>query len=98
VARILSSGFLVFLGNASYAMYILHAPITSWMRAFWKYVLVEIPEGGVFIACYAAAVVVVSSVVYEFYEEPLHRSLKKRLGARFAGTVTRPDEVRAAHA
>ena len=82
VARVLSSKTLVFLGNASYSMYILHAPIASWMHILWRDAFLAIPEGPLFVACYTAAVVLASCAVYKFFEEPLNRFLKRRLMAR----------------
>lgn len=82
-ARVLSCEALVFLGNASYSLYILHAPVASWMRMFWKYILGAPPEGGVFVLCYTGVVVAVSGLAFKVFEEPLHRCLRKRLSARF---------------
>lgn len=84
IARFLSTDVLVFLGNASYSMYILHAPIGAWMEAVWKHIFYAVPDGGVFVTLYAAAVVTTSCVVYKCFEEPLNRTLKQRITARLA--------------
>lgn len=79
LARWLSTAALVFLGNASYSMYILHVPVASWLSVVWKRVLQLEPEGTLWLAAYLVAVVAISSFVYKAVEEPLHYRLKRLL-------------------
>jgi peptidoglycan/LPS O-acetylase OafA/YrhL len=66
----LSNKVLVFLGKASYAEYLLHFPIRMAFVAFgvrWNPAQVLI---------YFVAVMGVSGIVFQFYEEPLQRTLR----------------------
>jgi peptidoglycan/LPS O-acetylase OafA/YrhL len=69
-ARVFSGAVTVFLGKASYAMYILHVPVI-WWYARWS-------RSGV-AAVYVALVVGISVTVYRFFEEPANRFLRSRL-------------------
>ncbi len=79
LARWLSSGGIVFLGNASYSMYILHVPIYGWMSICWRRILLLETTGPLWHAAYISTVVLISSLVYKAVEEPLHYSLKRKL-------------------
>ncbi len=81
LARVLAVSPLVFLGNASYAMYILHFPIGEWLLLAEKALALDF-EGLGFVAFYTFAVVVGSSLFYKFAEEPLHHKLRKALAVR----------------
>lgn len=64
-ARLLSTAPAVYLGKASYAMYILHVPLLWWM-ARWHYSpLLSL-----------AVLILVPALVYRFYEEPLNRRIR----------------------
>jgi peptidoglycan/LPS O-acetylase OafA/YrhL len=68
--RPLSGAVTVFLGKASYAMYILHVPV------FWWYArLAAKPQPLVYVAIVIAA----SALVYRFFEEPANRWLRARI-------------------
>jgi peptidoglycan/LPS O-acetylase OafA/YrhL len=79
LVRLLSAPAVVFLGNASYSMYILHAPIYTWLKLFFKWVLVLPADGWVWFVCYLIAVCIAASVFYRLVEEPLHQWLRRRL-------------------
>jgi peptidoglycan/LPS O-acetylase OafA/YrhL len=79
VARFLSTGPLVFLGNASYSMYILHVPLSLFLMVFVKHILALVPAGLGWVGVYSGTVVAVSCVVYKFVEEPANRYLKGKL-------------------
>jgi peptidoglycan/LPS O-acetylase OafA/YrhL len=70
-SRVLSASWLVFLGKASYAEYLLHFPVRAAFDAKLGYVWS--PLTGV---AYLVAVLVVSATVYQFYEEPTQRRLR----------------------
>ena len=82
LAALLSTSPLVFLGNASYSIYILHAPIAFWMSALWRHVFHLQPDGIPYVLPYCAVVLAISVLVYTKYEEPLNRVLKRRMGSR----------------
>jgi peptidoglycan/LPS O-acetylase OafA/YrhL len=67
VARALSTRVMVFLGQASYGMYILHIPILWWYLR-WSHTFSP--------ALYIGIVIAVSSVVYAVFEEPANRKLR----------------------
>lgn len=66
-ARTLSSPLAVYLGKASYAMYILHIPILWWMNRW-------VPHHSP--AVYLLAVILVSSLVYRYFENPISRYIR----------------------
>ena len=66
--RGLSGSVLVYLGKASYAMYILHVPVMWWY----------LRESRTFSpALYVAIVIAVSAIVYAVVEEPANRMLRQ---------------------
>jgi peptidoglycan/LPS O-acetylase OafA/YrhL len=81
-SRFLSTSPLVFLGNASYAMYIMHVPLLFWMNAIAMRLFGLKPAGLRWMLCYVAVVVCVSSVLFKFLEQPANRILKMRLSPR----------------
>jgi peptidoglycan/LPS O-acetylase OafA/YrhL len=82
-SRILSHPWLVLLGEASYALYILHIPVWMW----WYYAITQrtdIPIAADFIL-YLALVVSVSVLLYKYIERPARRwllAMPARLGTR----------------
>ena len=73
-ARALSTRGAVYLGKASYAMYILHVPLLWWYLRMGR---------GFSPALYIAAVIAVSAAVYRLIEEPANRYLRSRLEVSF---------------
>jgi peptidoglycan/LPS O-acetylase OafA/YrhL len=71
VARALSTRPFVFLGKASYAMYILHIPILWWAVAWPGFAVRYL---------YVAFVVAVSCAVYAYFEEPANRFVRSIAG------------------
>ena len=71
-ARGLSTPVAVYLGKASYAMYILHVPMLWWYLRWWKTFSAPL---------YLGLVIGVSALVYRFIEEPANRYLRSRVQA-----------------
>ena len=67
IARILSARPIVYLGKASYGMYILHIPILWWAIGWSSFAVRYL---------YVAFVVAVSCVVFAVFEEPANRFLR----------------------
>ena len=83
LARLLSVRPLVFLGNASYALYILHVPVSVWMGYIGKRLFsTTLEESGGATALYIVVVVCLSSIVFKLIEEPANHFLKKLLFSR----------------
>jgi peptidoglycan/LPS O-acetylase OafA/YrhL len=70
VARALGGRLAVYLGKASYAMYILHVPLLWWYLRWTRDASASI---------FLAAVIAVSALVYRFIEEPANRWLRGRI-------------------
>jgi peptidoglycan/LPS O-acetylase OafA/YrhL len=83
LSRGLATPLAVFLGNASFALYMIHQPLT--LRAGYLARVIHDP------LLLAAAVIVIcvgaSAVVYHYAENPVHRYLRRRLATR---AVRRP--------
>jgi len=86
LARWLSWPPLVFLGNASYSMYILHAPIQIWLMILLRRWFSVEPQGLAWVTAYAMVVIVISSLFFVYFEERAHRSLREALRRRFEPT------------
>jgi peptidoglycan/LPS O-acetylase OafA/YrhL len=69
IAQALSTRVVVYMGKASYAMYILHIPLL-WWAVGWSFPFA--PE------IYVMTVLIVSAVVYGWIEEPANRYLRAR--------------------
>ena len=82
VARWLSTPAAVFLGNASYSMYILHVPIYGWLSILWRRLLLQETSGPVWQAVYISSVVATCALAFKFVEEPMHYWLKRNLNQR----------------
>ena len=67
-ARALSSRIAVYLGKASYAMYILHVPVLWWYLRWVQQASATV---------YVGAVIGLSALVYRFIEEPANRFLRE---------------------
>jgi peptidoglycan/LPS O-acetylase OafA/YrhL len=74
LARALSTRVALYLGKASYAMYILHVPVLWWYGRIAK-----AQSGWVYIAI----VLAVSAVAYSAIEEPANRYLRRRFQHAF---------------
>lgn len=82
LSRLLSTSPLVFLGNASYAMYILHVPLLFWMNAVTERLFAVRPSGLAWTLCYLVVVVAFASVLFKVLEHPANRFLKMKLSPR----------------
>ncbi|MCC7015976.1 MAG: acyltransferase [Rhodospirillales bacterium] len=81
VARLLSLPPVVYLGKASYALYILHIPFLWWYKGC-VFHLYGIVPGALLALVYAVFVVAVSAAVFHYFEEPANAYLRLRLSGR----------------
>ncbi|HVE13571.1 MAG TPA: acyltransferase family protein, partial [Elusimicrobiota bacterium] len=78
LARVLGQPAFLALGDASYSLYILHAPISAWLRLSqlrWPALRVGPVPG--FLA-YAGLTIAASLAAFRFLEDPLRRRLRGR--------------------
>lgn len=83
LARFLSLRPVVLLGNASYAMYIFHGPVASWMHVIGDRVFSIHFAGPTATLSYIALVICFSTIVFKIIEEPTSRILKNKLNSWF---------------
>jgi peptidoglycan/LPS O-acetylase OafA/YrhL len=81
VSRVLSTSALTRLGEASFALYILHIPLAAWMARAYPALGVRTPAQPWSFAIYASVGVGLSLLVFRWVEEPARRALRRRLSA-----------------
>jgi len=74
---VLSSAPMEFLGNASYAMYILHVPTFLWLNYAAFKLFGANPGGIVSLILYLLLVCGLSAIVYLYLERPANRVLRR---------------------
>ncbi|HEX4137779.1 MAG TPA: acyltransferase [Bryobacteraceae bacterium] len=88
ICDVMSHPALVFLGNASYSMYILHAPIFRWITLHISERYLGRIQGFKGFAIYTSAVIVVSCIVFKWVEMPLNAAIKRQFQSRAAKAKT----------
>jgi len=78
LAAFLSHPWLMFLGQASYAIYILHQPILRFMSTAAGGIFT--PRGLPGMSAYLLVVLITASGAFKLVEEPMNKLLKTRLG------------------
>jgi peptidoglycan/LPS O-acetylase OafA/YrhL len=73
---VLASAAMVLLGEASYAMYILHIPIRFWSELLLVIAGVDLPPR-LYVVVYLVTVVVVSVLVFLYVETPARRRIAR---------------------
>jgi peptidoglycan/LPS O-acetylase OafA/YrhL len=81
LAHVLAARVTVYLGQASYAMYILHIPLLWWYSRLGPRWLGPLPPTASGLL-YAAVVVAVSATVFRYFEDPANRLLRGWARAR----------------
>jgi peptidoglycan/LPS O-acetylase OafA/YrhL len=82
-ARLLSTRPIVFLGKASYSLYILHMPLFWWMDWIHRRVFSNPTRDTRLAVFHLLTVVSLSAIVFQFLEEPLSRIARRRFGLLF---------------
>jgi len=91
LAKILSTRFMVLLGSASYAVYLLQFPIRSWTRVIFSHFPEKLAHLGTPLT--PLILVLFSIFVFQFWEEPCRRALR----SWFAEEKLRSAKVRSSH-
>jgi peptidoglycan/LPS O-acetylase OafA/YrhL len=81
LSRVLSARVPVRLGEASFALYILHVPLLAWTTRAYAAMDVRPPAQPWSFVLYAAMAIALSLVVFRVVEEPARRVLRRRLSA-----------------
>jgi peptidoglycan/LPS O-acetylase OafA/YrhL len=79
VVRLLSMPALVLLGEASYALYILHVPLRTWMYKVLEWFHPGVQPSMPLFAAYTIFTVGISILVFKIIEEPARRMIRRRL-------------------
>jgi peptidoglycan/LPS O-acetylase OafA/YrhL len=82
LARFLSEPPFVFLGQASYCVYVLHFVVIQWIV---RRIGVSVLNDGTVSLSVAFGAILISSVAYIFFEQPAHRILQAWLSERLIG-------------
>jgi peptidoglycan/LPS O-acetylase OafA/YrhL len=77
--RFLSLPFFVLLGEASYAIYILHVPLRTWMYRILDSVHPGIHPSLPLFAVYTILTLAISVLVFKAIEEPARRMIRRKL-------------------
>jgi peptidoglycan/LPS O-acetylase OafA/YrhL len=98
LSRVLSTRVLTRLGAASYALYILHVPLGTWLSRGYAALGMQPPQQPWHFAIYAALTITVSLLVFRWVEEPARRALRRRLAPPRADAAAGSGEARVASA
>ena len=80
--RVLSWPIFVLLGEASYAIYILHVPLRTWMYRVLEWSHPDIHPSVPLFAAYTVMTLGISILVFKVIEEPARRMIRRRLEGR----------------
>lgn len=81
IAQVLAWRGCVWLGEISYAVYILHAPIWSWLAWAGQHWFHRTPATLAFFPIYVAIVLAAAAISYRFVERPGRRAIRARWAA-----------------
>jgi peptidoglycan/LPS O-acetylase OafA/YrhL len=80
LAALLSTRQAVLLGEASYALYILHVPLLIWWRRGIDSYQAQIPAG-IATTMYVAIAIFVSILVFRYFEQPVRKRVRRALAS-----------------
>ena len=86
LTKFLSTRVMVLLGGASYSVYLLRYPVTSWMRVLVEQLPPGFVRGGELLA--PLVLVLFSIVVFRYWEEPARKAIRRWF------TKQQPESVR----
>lgn len=82
LGRMLSTRRMQLLGGASYALYLFHSPLNSYLTIGARYIELDNRAGWDALAVYVAASLLLAIVVYVYVEEPARNRLKRAFRRR----------------
>jgi peptidoglycan/LPS O-acetylase OafA/YrhL len=85
VARSLAVPFIVLLGDASYALYILHGPVHAWLGAADRAFGSGFHASSWWLPMYATVTIGFSLATYRMIEVPARDFLRRWIGGRLRG-------------
>ena len=91
LAKLLSARFMVLLGSASYAVYLLQFPVRSWTRVIFSHFPEKLAHFGAPLT--PLILILFSILVFKLWEEPSRRALR----SWFAERKLRAAKARASH-
>jgi peptidoglycan/LPS O-acetylase OafA/YrhL len=98
LASLLSSPAMVRLGEASYALYILHRPLWDWVTHVYPAPAPGDPARVPFFLAYLGLLIALSLLALRFLEQPARRAIRQALSgrARARPSVSEPGRIRPA--
>jgi peptidoglycan/LPS O-acetylase OafA/YrhL len=97
LARWLASRPIVFLGGASYSLYILHWPFWVWAWHFFGQSRLATQQPNLYFIAYFVVTVIAACICFTWLEEPLNSLLRRKLlGAPAQASAPAPVEAGAA--
>jgi peptidoglycan/LPS O-acetylase OafA/YrhL len=91
LAKLLSARFMVLLGSASYAVYLLQFPVRSWTRVIFSHFPEKLAHLGAPLT--PPILILFSILVFKLWEEPSRRALRSWFAERKLSAA----KVRASH-
>lgn len=82
ISKFFSHPRLILLGDASYALYILHVPLRWWLEYLFSYFSISLaPE--IFLSIYLSSVLIVCVLIYKYVEAPAKDWIRNNPGKFF---------------
>jgi peptidoglycan/LPS O-acetylase OafA/YrhL len=87
IAAVLSKKPAQLLGGASYALYLIHLPLSNYLTRLWTWVAGAPPLGVLALFAYLAVAIALALIIFRFIEQPARRWLRARPTWRVTETV-----------
>jgi peptidoglycan/LPS O-acetylase OafA/YrhL len=89
VSKIMSIEPLIWLGDISYSVYLMHFPVQILIWGFRHYLPIQL-NSGEGLVCYVALVILISHTVFKYFERPSQKLLRRYLiqKPKIAGQIT----------
>jgi peptidoglycan/LPS O-acetylase OafA/YrhL len=87
IAATLSTRAAQLLGGASYALYLIHLPLSNYLTRLWTTLTGAPPSGFIALAGYLVVAIALALIIFRFIEQPARRYLRARPPWRVTETV-----------